>query len=257
MRRTAPPAYVSAAPKDFVTHECRHERAIVYPWLYVEETWDELKHSLRSVERFFKDKECPIYIIGNKAPKWLGESDRVRFILIKEYEESRHAGLWAAWQIGMTIAKEVCWMNDDIYFLRPTGWEDLRVALTEGILDDKEEMLRSDHNEWRVALGNACAELRKRGHSPVYRFATHTPFLFEREKSIEIMREYHLAYKGSWVTLYYNHHRTPHEDCDPHKTRQLPCPGTPRYLNNHAGGPDLKTQTELLKRFGTKASWEK
>jgi hypothetical protein len=93
--------------------------------------------------------------------------------------------------------------------------------------------------------------------SPVWRFATHTPYLFEREKSIEIMREYHIAYKGGWVTLYHNHHQTPHEDCGPHKTNALPCSGNPRFLNHKSGGPNPRTQDELRRLFSTPAPWEK
>ena len=257
LRRSAAKPYVSLAPKPFIETGPSHPRAIVVPWLAVDEPWDELKHSLRSIHRFFTDKECPIYIIGDEPPKWLREGGRVRYIPVPEYYESRQAGLWAAWQIGMQIADEVCWTNDDIYFLRPTGWDDLRVALTEGELDDKESDLRASTNVWRSSLGEACAELRKRGHQPVWRFATHTPYLFEREKSLEIFRQYHIAYKGGWVTLYHNHHHTPHEDCGPHKTARLPAIGNPRYLNHKENGPDLRTQDELRRLLSTKAPWEK
>ena len=256
-RRQSPKPYVSQKPKPFTVYEPRHERAIVCPWLSVNEAWDELKHSLRSIHRFFKDKECPIYVIGNKAPTWLKPGERVQFILIPEYQHSRAAGLWAANQIGLQIADEVCWTNDDIYFLRPTGWDDLRIALTEGTLDDQEDALRSSQNGWRQAMGDACAELKKRGHSPIWRFATHTPYLFEREKSIEVMREFYLAFKGSWVNIYHNHHRTPHEPCAPHKTNRLPVPGNHRYLNHKSGGPDPRTQDELRRLLSTKAPWER
>lgn len=256
MRRSAPKPYVRLQPKPFKVFNPRHAKAIVCPWLCVDEVWDELKHSLRSINRFFKDKDCPIYIIGDAPPKWLKEGGRVQYIHIPEYKESRQAGLWAAWQIGMQIADEVCWTNDDIYFLKPTGWEDLQIALTEGALEDKEEALRSSTNVWRSSLGEACAELRRRGFSPVMRFATHTPYLFEREKSLEIFREYHLTYKGGWVTLYHNHHQTPNEDCGHHKTNRLPATGSPRYLNHKENGPDARTQDELRRILSTKAPWE-
>jgi hypothetical protein len=225
--------------------------------LNVNEPWDELRWSLRSIDRFFTDKDCPIYVIGNAPPRWFKEGGRVQFILIPEYAQSRAAGLWEAWQIGTQIADEVCWTNDDIYFIRPTGWEDMRVALTEGTLDLQEDDLRASPNSWRVALGNACAELRKRGHSPVWRFATHTPYLFEREKSLEIFREFHVPFKGAWETFYYNHHRVPHEDSGPYKTNRLPVTGKHRYLNNKGGGPDPKTQDELRRLLSTKPAWER
>lgn len=256
-RRGQPKPYVSLKPRPFAEMNPRHERAIVCPWLAVNEAWDELKWSLRSIDRFFTDKECPVYVIGNAAPKWLKEGERVRFIHIPEYAQSRIAGLWAAWEVGIQIADDVCWTNDDIYFIRPTGWDDMRVALTEGTLDMQEEELRASPNSWRVSMGNACAELRLRGHKPIWRFATHTPYLFERQKSVEIFREFHIPFKGAFETIYHNHHRTPHTECAPHKTNRMPVAGNHRYLNNRNGGPDPKTQDELRRLLSTKPPWEK
>jgi hypothetical protein len=257
IRRGAPKPYVSQKPRPFSIFETKHDRAIICPWLYVDEAWDELRWSLRSIDKFFTDKECPIYVMGNQAPKWLKPGGLVQFVKIDEYAKSREDGLWMAWQKGLQIAEKVIWTNDDIYLLKKTNWEDFEVALTEGTLDESEEAFRASGNIWRRYLGDACAELRKRGHKPVWRFATHTPYLFEREKSLEIMKEFHVPFKGAWETLYYNHHRTPHEPCGPHKVRKLPCAGSPRFLNNAGGGPDPTTQKELQRILSTKPPWEK
>lgn len=256
MKKAKDKPYVSLPPKPFKLIDCVDERAIVIPWLSSGAKWQELKFALRAIHQFFEDKECPIYIIGDAAPTWLKEGGRVRFIHIPEYSKGNHHGLWAAWQIGVQIAHVVGWWNDDIYLLKPTSWKDMAVALHEGPLDEFESGLRSSPNSWRQALGNAVAELKKRGHEKVLRFATHTPFLFEAEKSREIMREYYLHHKGSWVTLYHNHHKTPNEPCKPHKTMTLPCAGSPRYLNHRDGGPDSSTKNQLVLLFSNPAPWE-
>ena len=249
--------FVSLPPKPFRLIEPQYEKAIVLPWLSTGEKWEELKFTLRSINEFWTDKECPIILIGDRAPKWLKPGGRVIHVKIDQYKQSNEAGLWEAWQQGVQIAKEVAWWNDDIYLLKPVGWDTLRVALTEGDLEPLELQHRASPNTWAQALGAACAELRLRGFSPVMRFATHTPYLFEIEKSREIFCSYYLHHKGSWVTLYHNHHQTPHKPCAPYKSNRLPALPSALYLNHLDAGPDESTKVALTKRFSTPASWEK
>ncbi|MES2923679.1 MAG: hypothetical protein V4819_19145 [Verrucomicrobiota bacterium] len=251
------PPFVSRKPKKFRIHEARSERAIVIPWLSTAAVWSELKYCLRAIESFWSDRECPIYVIGDAAPEWFQPGGRVQHIVIPEYQQSKEAGLYEAFQLGMQIAREVAWFNDDIYLLRPTGFEDLRVALTEGSLMHIAAELRASSTVWRKALGEAVAELKLRGHDEVMRFATHTPFLFEREKSQEIFREFFLHHKGSWVTLYHNFHRTPHTPAGPHKVLSLPTGSrVARFLNHRHAGPDPRTRRELEKMLDAAAPWE-
>ncbi len=249
--------YTPKPPKPFRLIEPSNPRAIVMPWLSSGIKWQEICYSLRSIERFWKDKECPIYIIGDKAPPFIKEGGRVVFIHIKEYERSNEAGLWEAWQVGMQIADEVAWWNDDIYLLKETGWDDLRVALEEGDLAPDVDNLRSSTNTWQQAMGESVAEMLRQGKKEVRRFATHTPFLFERLKSIEIFKTYHLYHKGSWVNLYHNHHQTPHTPCHPYKATSLPAKNGERFYNHKHLGPDDKSKKILEEMFPDKAAWEK
>jgi hypothetical protein len=255
-RKVSVGEYSPRPAKPFRLIEPSHPRAIVIPWLSNAAVWQELKFALRSIERFWTDKECPIYIIGDKAPAFVKEGGRVRFIHIKEYEKSNEAGLWEAWQIGMQIADEVGWWNDDIYLLRETGWDDLRIALEEGDLAGESHKLRASTNSWQQALGESVAEMLRQGRKEVRKFATHTPYLFEREKSLEIFRTYYLHHKGSWVNLYHNHHQTPHTPCKLHKTTTLPAKGPERFYNHKHSGPDSKSRKLLEEMFPEKASWE-
>ena len=248
-RRNTSKTHVGQKPNRFEPVECRHDRAIVYPWLPVKKSLDALRHSLRSVHQFFADSTCPIYIVSSVPPDWLREGGRVIHVPIRPYEE--------ALAFGVQVAQEIIWMNDDIYLLRHAGWEDFVTALTEGTLDDQEADLRAAHNTWLVLLGNACAELRQRGHKPVWRFSTHTPYLYEREKAIEILRTYHIVRKTPFETLYHNHHGTPHEECGDHKTRTLPVTTKPRFLNHSGRGATPQTQDQLKRLLSTKPPWEK
>jgi len=248
--------YIPRVPKPFRLIDPLHKRAIVIPWLSTGAKWKELCYALRAIDKFWLDKECPIYIIGDAPPTFLKEGGRVSFIRIKEYAISNQAGLWEAWQIGMQIADEVGWWNDDIYLLRETDWNDLRVALEEGDLTNEDQTLRKSTNLWQQALGESVTEMKRQGKEKVLRFATHTPYLFEREKSLEIFRTYYLHHKGSWVNLYYNHHETPHTSCAPHKAIKLPANQGERFYNHKHIGPDKKSQCQLESMFPDKASWE-
>lgn len=250
------PEYKHRDPKPFRLIEPFHERAIVIPWLSSAAQWQEIRFALRSIERYWTDKDCPIYIIGDKAPSFLEEGGRVRFIKIDQYSKSNEAGLWEAWQIGMQIANEVGWWNDDIYLLRDTGWDDLKIALEEGDLVNEVKSLRMSTNPWQQALGETVAEMVRQGRKTVPKFATHTPYLFEREKSLEIFRTYYLHHKGSWVNLYHNHHQTPHTPCAPHKAKKLPAANGERFYNHKHHGPDPTSKKALETLFPTPAPWE-
>lgn len=250
------PKHESKPARSFRRIEAKYKRAIVIPWLSEGQEWEELRYTLRSIDQHWTDKECPIIIIGDKAPDFFVDGGRLEFIHIKEYDKSREEGLWEAWQIGMQIADDVAWWNDDIYLLKDTGWDDLRIALEEGELTGEDTNLRASINGWRRSMGEGVADLEQRGHTKVMRFATHTPFLFERAKSIEIFETFYLNYKGSWVNLYHNHHQTAHKPCGPEKTRVLPKLNDERYYNHRHYGPDEKTRKVIIEMFPQQAEWE-
>lgn len=247
---------MSGIPRKFRLIEPKYEKAIVIPYLSTAARWHELKYCLRSIERFWKDEQCPIVIICDQKPGWLKKHPRIEVVEVTQYKSNNRAGYWEACQIGWQIAETCAWWNDDIYLLQPVGWEDLEIALTEGDVTDSVDGMLASSNEWMRAMGRSVADLLANGCERVWRFATHTPFLFEREKSLEILRTYSLAHKGSWANLYFNHHNIPHRDLTPYKTRILPCEGNPWYLNHQDPGPDEKTAHELFRMFPDPAPWE-
>jgi hypothetical protein len=248
--------YVVMTPRPYRRMEPEYDRAIVIPWLSVKEKWQELRYTLRSIHTHFADKECPIVLIGDRPPVWMVEGTRLRHVRSID-SPSREDEMWDTLQRGVQIARTVAWWNDDIYLLQDTGWNDLTVALTEGVLDKKEKGLSASMNSFWRGLGHAAGDLRRAGFSPIHRFATHTPYLFEVEKSREILRSYFVHYKGSWETLYHNHHQTPHTACAGHKCMRLPAGGNERYLNHKDAGPDDETKRLLMEMFPDPAPWEK
>lgn len=260
LRRLRAERYLPPPPHQFERPERTGiPRAICYPWVEGLAVWEELRYSLRSVEKNFSDKDCPIYIIGPDRPEWLAEHPRVQHVFI-DYSSGRHRGLYNAFRTGMTIADTVLWMNDDELLLKPVGWDDFAVALTEGQLDGKVEGLLSHGNKWRAGMAHSAIDLRHNGHEgPVMRFATHTPMLFEREKAIEIFERFHLPFKGGWANFYYNWHKTPHKPIGRIKTQSL----TPRHVRKETLFLNYRdsTLTATLKRqieeaFPLRTEWE-
>ncbi|MEO5915556.1 MAG: hypothetical protein ABIS50_15085 [Luteolibacter sp.] len=250
--------FVHREPEPYREHESRGPRAIIWPWLSTAAVWEELRYSIRSVERFFEDKECPIYIIGDAAPAWLVPGGRVQFIRIPEYSISREQGLRRAREIAVQIADEILYWNDDIYLLRPCGWDFFRrAALTEGNLSGRSRDLRASDNPWNQGLGAMVAEMELLGISPVMRFATHTPFYFEREKAREILARFVIPFSGGWASMYFNYHKASRRRAKGYKTCELPNKD-PKviFLNHKAAGPNPRTKEELVKMFPAACPWE-
>ena len=249
-------AWQPAAPWKVTCEESLHDQAIILPWLSKAAAWgeEELRHALRSIHENFKS-DCPIIILGDRKPSFLVEGGRVQFIAI-DYSKGREHGLRLAYAKGLQIAEEVILWMDDFYLLRPTGWDDFREALHRGSLATRaEKYLRSDDG-WLRTLGTVCRDLQKAGITNPKDFATHTPFRYERRKAVETLERFHLRYRGSFETLYFNHHATPARRIRMEKAKALPAAPEARFLNHSD-----KTLTNELRRgisclFPLPAPWE-
>lgn len=250
-----PEPYAPEKPRPWTLIEPLSARAIIMPWLSSGPAW-ELRHALRSILTHFTDRECPIHLLCDHRPSWLRARGRLRIVEMPGYAKSNHEGLREAWEYGCQIAAEVAWWNDDIYLLRPTGWDDLRTALTEGALEEDANLLRASNNGWRREMGNAAEALKANGFSGILRFATHTPYLFEADKARAIAERYHLPFSGAFETLYHTHHGTPHRPIGAEKTETLPCHGSPRYFNHGRYGPGASAKAEIERLFPVSTPWE-
>lgn len=171
------------------------ERAIVYPWHSEKAVWEELKYSLRSVRKNLG--EVPIFILGDRKPEWLVEKG-VTFIECPSYED--------ALVRGVQLAEEICWMNDDIFLLKPMGWEELGVPLIRAESNLKEgKTWQVIGNQWRQGLGKVITTLAMGGFGTKV-FSTHTPYVWNREKALKTLDTFGLWFKIPFETLYGNHH---------------------------------------------------
>lgn len=147
---------------------------------------EELRYSLRSVEQNFDRPKvwfvggCPYYLrpdhqitFRQTANKWNNVSD-----MIKQFCQS-----------GMTPDKFLLF-NDDFFILEPSDW-------THNIYEDTLHNLRkrvtkkNNNHESRYVkrLEEAEKVLKEKGYT-TYNFELHCPFLIEKAKMLEVLREF-------------------------------------------------------------------
>lgn len=199
------------------------ERAIVYPWKADAEKWHELRYSLRSVEKFFEDKDCPIYILGTAKPSWLIEGGRVKYIGAYTYAE--------ALSKGVQMAQKVLWMNDDIVLLRDTTWADCEKTLyMKDVSDDFLTRAVTKGNTWREGVVRLLQMLHDEGIKNQKVFSTHTPYVFHRALAVEILEKYGLWEKFPMELAYFHHHAVNPTQITTEKVWGLPF-GEAQFLN--------------------------
>ena len=219
------------------------ERAIVYPWKSSKATWQELRYSLRSIEKFFDDKTCPIIIFGTETPPFLmNQRGRLHF-----YDAWTYADCIVR---GTQIAKKILWMNDDIILAKKCGWEDFETPRYSGLFthDNAKEFYTKEKNQWIKGLGRAVIDLHAQGITDVRNFSMHLPYVYEHDKAMEVFKFYGVWEKIPMETLYYNHHGVEAERLEGFRTAELPAGNaTVLSFNDRQLTDELKTRIiELL-----------
>lgn len=225
------------------------ERAIVIPWHADKSVWQELRYCLRSIDKFFTDKTCPIYILGTRRPHWLlFDESRVKYLNAWSYE--------SALVTGVQLAKQVLWMNDDILFLKPTSWEDCEQ--TRYIRDIPKDFLTKPEvqtNPWRIGAKQLLRRLAAEGITEQRVYSTHTPMVYKRDEALDILQRYGVYDKVAFELPYFHHHAVNPVMLGDDRTHTAPF-GDAKFLNftdNHLTAGLRKAVTDLLPDF---SSWE-
>jgi hypothetical protein len=226
----------------------KHEKAIVYPWHADLERWHELRYSLRSVLQNFEDKDCPIYILGTSKPSWLIEGKRVRYIGAYTYRE--------ALMKGVQLANKVLWMNDDIIMCNPVLWAGCERTLY--MKDVGEEFLRvaeTQTNPWREGALKVLRALNGEGVKNLRVYSTHTPYVYEREKAVEVMRKYGTWEKFPMELAYFHYHAIDPVKITTERTETLPAKEA-LFLNYTDRTLTAALKKEIAECFSEAAPWE-
>jgi len=224
------------------------KRAIVYPWHASQAKWHELRYSLRSIYQHFEDKDCPIYIMGTRRPDWLIDHPRVKYV-----------GAWTyqlALSKGLEVADTIMWMNDDIVLLKDVGWDEVSVPRYVREIDFADAVTAPPQAiPWRESFRQVMLQLIKEGVTDLKLFSTHTPYVYEREKALEVLRRFGNYEKIPLEMCYFNLHPEGATPIEEDRVHGLPLDGA-TYLNHTDRHLTPELKDELRRRFPEFAPWE-
>jgi hypothetical protein len=225
------------------------ERAIVYPWHADSAKWHELRYSLRSIETFFEDKHCPIYIFGTRRPGFIKES----------HPRVQYRGAWSyseALSNGVQVADKVLWMNDDICLLKPVSWADCEVP--RYLREVGPEFLKhaeTFNNPWRESCLRVLKQLADRGIKGQKVFSTHTPYVYERKKALQVFEEFGVWDKMPFELAFFHLFGENPQPIGDARTQELPGNGA-MFLNYADRHLTTQFKTAMANRFPHFADWE-
>jgi hypothetical protein len=224
-------------------------RAIVYPWHADKAKWEELRFSLRSVEKHFEDKECPIFIYGTRRPSFIPEKHhRIHYRGAYTYSEALGQGVQAA--------DKVLWMNDDVVMLKPTTWADCSVPYyMSQVAEDFLEIAASGNNPWREGCIRVMRELTEKGVGNQRVYSTHLPYVWERGKALDVLEEFGLWDKAPFELMYFHLYPDGAKMLTTERTHDLPNDEA-MFLNYTDRHLTDAFKDQVMKLFPEPASWE-
>jgi hypothetical protein len=168
-----------------------------------EKNYDELKYSLRSIERFMEGIDN-VYIIGPQ-PKWLGyKAIHFYFEDNPAYNKERRImeKIKFACSLDM-ISENFVLMNDDYFLLSPLSVDDIKYQHS-GLLKNV-YIGKPDTSKYRRALSNTEMALCRKGLDCKH-FDVHTPIVYSKKLFTAVMNMYHWDTPYSFVvrSLYCN-----------------------------------------------------
>lgn len=246
---------------------------IIYPNVAKFAQWEELKYSVRSLEKNLAGIQFRLWIVGDK-PEWTndrlvhipielsGKTARID-ILLKHLEVINHQG----------IGEEYFWMNDDIYFVNKVTYADM--CLPVAVNDLGSNIGRYDRNTVWGRDNLRTIELLKKEKLPLLNYAAHIPHRFEKEKVKLLIARYNMLETPIVLEqIYYNYwfkNSMPYWDTLDLRNNQGFCVNrqnpnwnmfekqlqVKKYLNNSEAGMNDEFKRRLMKLFPNPSKYEK
>lgn len=170
----------------------------VWPYWHGGAQGDELRWSMRSVQKFYAG-QASLLLIGDKPDWYTGPylpQARVpkhtpnrgfRDMLAKVRTMAHHEA----------TASQFVWMMDDIYFVKPFDLEALETPRAD-------RWRANDGNGWGRRKNNTMRVLAERGFT-THDYATHLPHVVEKEKLAKLFTDFELDQNTLlWEVLYGN-----------------------------------------------------
>jgi hypothetical protein len=177
---------------------------IVYPNVGHLAQWEELKYSLRSIQKNLREIKYRIFIVGD-LPEWA--SDQVihipceftkktpRIDILHKHEAVHNCEM---------IDEEYIWMNDDIYIINPVKYADLCLNVARNPL---ETAIRNmpPQTIWGKDNRNSLELINKEKLSS-WNYGIHIPHCYEKEKVKFLIEKYKMMENSIVLEqIYYNY----------------------------------------------------
>lgn len=177
---------------------------VYYPYYHNESAWDELRYSLRSVEKHLNE-DFKVWIVGD-LPGWI-RKETVNHI---QHQRNHHivetctydaaSKLWLYLNAPRTSEGFVR-MYDDMYFLKDVTVKDLNVLRVMHGLDME---IPTGSSVWFEQLFRTIEAVKRNG-LPGYNTETHIPEFFLRDGMVYIFEKYKpIENRLLTSTLYFN-----------------------------------------------------
>lgn len=173
--------------------------SVIIPYLESAAKGEELKYALRAWSQNFED--CHIIIIGDK-PDFVSEEVIHIPVVLKHSQPQIDVTVKILQAIASDlVTDEFILTNDDIYPVNPISLEDIALLKSIGTFG-KTKKNASDGYKKIVAR---TVEMLKRERYPIHDYATHLPFLFNKEKMAKVIQKYGADSRPLLISsLYYN-----------------------------------------------------
>lgn len=220
------------------------DAAVVIPLKLSADPWkgESLRMVLRSIDEHWMPG-WPVRIVGDERPAWLDPSV---FIHAPEYETALLRGL--------SCARQVLWMNDDILFLRSSDTSDFVHPWHMGPLDIAAHL--SSRSSWTSRRARAALIATHARGGEVTDFSTHTPYLYDRDEAKKVLEMSGICHKLAFEQVYFTMSERSPQPMGQRKAR----PNEPRkeavVLNWNDSAATSPLLGELLAMFPRKSRWE-
>ncbi len=176
---------------------------IVYPYVDKFAQWEELKYSLRSLEKNFRGVKFRVWVVGDK-PKWMSnEVNVIPATLIPGSNPPLDITNKMSLVIeNKEIGEDFIWMNDDIYFINKVVLEDIKILKHQG------DMSRLKIRENTLYRKNKIKTLKllKKEKCTTWDYSTHLPFIYNKEKLKALIEKFNLKKEAYLISSLYNNY---------------------------------------------------
>lgn len=230
----------------------------VYP--LIKSKWnEEIKYSLRSLNKYFKDS-FEIYIIGYK-PEYINNKNIKHIPFFDSKEMSVASNSSAKLKIAREILnKPFIWIYDDVYLLKDSYLNDLKKRTIIENLDKVKN--KGDNTTWKKKLWNTYDALKSKKYSG-YNFATHLPIYLEPKKIDRIFDEFKILEGEHLFSVAYPNVflEQPVEFCSEKigfysDKNELTWTNDKRFLNHDDKGLTDKLKEKIKNLFPSKSRFE-